>query len=388
MPTAAALLRIQIESRLAARIPAALTPAPQPLRPTLPFGVAALDALTGGLPVGAVSELCGSTGSGRTALSLAAVAAATQTAHVAAWVDTSNAFDPLSAAASGVLLDRLLWVRCAANHAATQGGVAAQQRASGFRAPHTARVQHGGGSPHPRSEERGLPDAVNALLTTPAVYRRDRVTGTPGAPNRSLGAHAGQTAAAPRHRLSLRIEQAGTDRHPARRGSYLLQQRELFTPVPANMAVAPQPRRVQAGKPWARIDQALRITDLLLQAGGFQVIVLDLADIAPEQVTRIPLATWFRFRAAAEHAQAALLVLTQHPATGSSGALLLKLECNSAVDRSTCYGGLRLSAEIARQRFAPAQASAVPLRKPPRSVSAAEWSAHAPWACTAEGLEP
>jgi recombination protein RecA len=384
MPTAAALLRVQIESRLAARIPAALTPAPEPLRPTVSFGVPELDALTGGLPVGAVTELCGSAGSGRTALSLAAVAGATQTTHVAAWVDPTNAFDPLSAAAIGVLLDRLLWVRCPTDHPATQ--VEGMQRSSGFRAPHTERVQHGGGSPHPRSEERGLPEAVNALLTTPAVYRRDRITGTPGAPNRSLAA---QPAPAPRHRLSLRIEQAGTDRHPSRRGSYVLQQRELFTPLPTNMAAAPQPRRAQTGKPWALIDQALRVTDLLLLAGGFQVIVLDLADIAPEQVTRIPLATWFRFRAAAEHAQSALLVLTQHPATGSSGGLLLKLESTSQMEVSTCYGGLCLSAQIARQRFAPApeSPSVVSQRKPPRSVFAAEWSAHAHWVRPAEGRQ-
>ncbi|MDQ2834513.1 MAG: hypothetical protein M3Y50_12345 [Acidobacteriota bacterium] len=41
------------------------------------------------------------------------------------------------------------------------------------------------------------------------------------------------------------------------------------------------------------------VTDLLLQAGGFSAIVLDLGSIAPEHVSRIPLATWFRYGAAA-----------------------------------------------------------------------------------------
>ena len=72
-------------------------------------------------------------------------------------------------------------------------------------------------------------------------------------------------------------------------------------------------QRPQASKPWERIEQALRVTDLLLQAGGFGIIVLDLADIAAEFVSRVPMATWFRFRAGAEQAQSALLVLTQHP---------------------------------------------------------------------------
>ena len=382
MPTAAQL-RIQIERKLADRIPAALSPAPQQQHATVSLGVPELDALVGGLPLGAVTELTGSAGSGRTALSLAAVARATRSAHVAAWVDPSNAFDPLSAAASGVLLDRLLWVRCP-SVSETRQAASPLQQPSGFRTPHTDRVQHGGGSPHPRSEERGLPEAVHALLATPHTYRRDRITGTPGAPNRPLSP-AAATAAAPRHRLSLRIEQAGTDRQPSRRGSYVLQQ-ELFRPTPsqanASRSTLTSPARpAQPGKPWRRIDQALRVTDLLLQAGGFQVIVLDFADIAAEHVTRVPLATWFRFRAAAEHAQSALLVLTQHPSTGSSSAMLLKLETADDMVATTYFGGLRLSAAVARQRFAsgPRTASIVPLRKPPRSVPAAQWSAHTHW---------
>jgi recombination protein RecA len=122
------------------------------------------------------------------------------------------------------------------------------------------------------------------------------------------------------------------------------------------------------------------VTDLLLQACGFQVIVLDLADIAPQHVTRIPLATWFRFRAAAEQAQCALLVLTQHPATGSSNAMLLRLEGAGELPATTYFPGLRFSAELARQRFASRVEDTVPLRKPPHGITAAEWSARTYWA--------
>jgi len=41
---------------------------------------------------------------------------------------------------------------------------------------------------------------------------------------------------------------------------------------------------------WARLDQALRATDLLLSAGGFRIIVLDTGgamDIGAEQVRRV-----------------------------------------------------------------------------------------------------
>jgi recombination protein RecA len=207
MPSATQL-RIDIERQLTTRIPGAFSPALQQLRRTIPLGISQLDRIFGGLSLGAVTELTGRAGSGRTALSLAAIAQATRSGHVAAWVDATHAFDPLSAAASGVLLDRLLWVRSTTPQVAQQAPDTSREPS--FRAPHTDRVQHGGGSPHPRSEERGLPEAVNALLATPPAYRRDRITGTPGAPNRPLAS----AAALPRHRLSLRIEQAGTDRQP------------------------------------------------------------------------------------------------------------------------------------------------------------------------------
>ncbi len=56
------------------------------------------------------------------------------------------------------------------------------------------------------------------------------------------------------------------------------------------------PRR----KSWSRLEQGLRVTDLLLQAGGFSCIVLDMGSLNAEYALRVPLATWFRFRAAAE----------------------------------------------------------------------------------------
>ena len=47
-------------------------------------------------------------------------------------------------------------------------------------------------------------------------------------------------------------------------------------------------------KPWSKIEQALRSTDLLLQSGGFGAIVLDMGSLTPESASRVPLATWFR----------------------------------------------------------------------------------------------
>jgi len=69
-------------------------------------------------------------------------------------------------------------------------------------------------------------------------------------------------------------------------------------------------------KPWLRLEQALKATDLLLQTGGFGAIVLDMSDLVPQHAGRIPLATWYRFRLAAEQARTSLIFLTQSPCTG------------------------------------------------------------------------
>jgi hypothetical protein len=84
-------------------------------RENLPTGLAPLDALTGGFPRGAISEIIGPESSGRTTLVHSLLAAATAKLEICAYVDTDDSFDPVSAAASGVALSQLLWVRCGHN---------------------------------------------------------------------------------------------------------------------------------------------------------------------------------------------------------------------------------------------------------------------------------
>lgn len=202
MPSASAL-RTQIEHALEKRFPAALTPAPRTFRETAATGIEAVDLLLeGGLPVGAISEITGPGSSGRTSLTLAFLARRTQMQQACAWVDAHDAFDSESAAANGVMLKQLLWVRC---------------RDSGI-------------------EER------------------------------------------------------------------------------AGEWVRPD---------FSRLDQALRATDLLLQAGGFAALVLDLGSTSPKHAARIEPATWFRFRQAADRTRCSLLVLAEEPLTQSIAAVVL-----------------------------------------------------------------
>jgi recombination protein RecA len=74
-----------------------------------------------------------------------------------------------------------------------------------------------------------------------------------------------------------------------------------------------------------RLEQVLHATDLLLESGGFGLVVLDLSDLPPRQARRIPLTTWFRFRRAVENTPTVLLAIEQQPIAGSCSSLQLQL---------------------------------------------------------------
>jgi hypothetical protein len=128
------------------------------------------------------------------------------------------------------------------------------------------------------------------------------------------------------------------------------------------------------------MEQAMRVTDLLLQAGGFSAIVLDMGSLAPEQVSRIPLATWFRYAAAAERSRTSVVLLTQHTCSKSSAGLVLRLRAGEAEGVGTVLGGLRRSVEVSRQRAVASAAKVVELRRPSQRVSGVSWESRAVWA--------
>jgi len=78
----------------------------------LATGIAALDGLTGGLPRGCLTEICGAASSGKTTVLVAALAAATRRQESSALIDASDSFDPSSGAQAGMDFKKLLWVRC------------------------------------------------------------------------------------------------------------------------------------------------------------------------------------------------------------------------------------------------------------------------------------
>lgn len=141
-----------------------------------------------------------------------------------------------------------------------------------------------------------------------------------------------------------------------------------------------------ARKPLRALDHALRATDLLLQGGGFGAIVLDLGSLPPEMAWRIPLATWFRFRAACERTRVSLLLLTQHPCARSSAELVVRMEAGVMEAESKVMTGVRYRAVAERSRAAERglvearEARVVSIRKPPQSVKPDGWQSEAAWA--------
>ena len=81
----------------------------------MPTGLSDLDALIDGFPRGAISEIIGPDSSGRTTLAHSLLAASTANHEISAYIDTCDSFDPVSAAAAGVAIDQLVWIRCGRN---------------------------------------------------------------------------------------------------------------------------------------------------------------------------------------------------------------------------------------------------------------------------------
>jgi recA bacterial DNA recombination protein len=220
------------------------------VRPTpemISSGIHEIDELTGGLPRGCVSEICGPASSGRTSVLLAALSAATRRQEVCALVDTTDALDAVSAAATGVDLERLLWIRC---------------------------VGPRGSDVRLQTADRGLHSQIQS----------------PMSPVQGLRSNA---------------------RRPT---------------------------------PDARLEQALRVTDLLLQSGSFGLVAIDLGDVPDSAARRIPLASWFRFQRAVEPTATVLLVVAQEPCAQTCASVLIRLQ--AARKLSALSNGLSMKGEL------------------------------------------
>jgi hypothetical protein len=214
--SAASLLRSQIEARL----PSAFAVYRQPEHKTIPTGISQIDDFIGGVPVGALTEICGSSlaSSGKTSVLVSLLANATQD-HFCALVDANDAFDPTPADMTEMNLSRLLWVRCG------------------------------------KSQSRLKP-----------------------------------------------------------------------------------------------LEQAFKVTDMLLQSSGFGLIVVDLGSIAERFVRNVPLSSWFRFSRVVEKQATALVFIEQQPHATSCAGLVLRMTAEPATFSGKLITKFNLKAEVMRTR--------------------------------------
>jgi recombination protein RecA len=108
----------------------------------------------------------------------------------------------------------------------------------------------------------------------------------------------------------------------------LVDARDSFDPATASAAGVELKQLL-----WVRcrnIDQALRATDLLIQAGGFGLVAVDLGDVPPKIVRHVPLHAWFRFRRAVEDTPTILLFVEQQSNAKTCASLVLRMDAKPA----------------------------------------------------------
>lgn len=71
-----------------------------------------------------------------------------------------------------------------------------------------------------------------------------------------------------------------------------------------------------------KLEHAIRSADLLLHAGGFGIVHLDLCETPVKFLNKIPLSYWFRFRRAIEPTATILLVSCETPQAKSCSSRL------------------------------------------------------------------
>ena len=88
---------------------------------------------------------------------------------------------------------------------------------------------------------------------------------------------------------------------------------------------------------WIRCNRnaeyTMRATDLLLHAGGFGVVLLDLSEANARALNRIPLSYWYRFQRAIQHTPTILLICADSP---QAKAAINSLDCKA---KAFCWLG-------------------------------------------------
>jgi len=96
------------------------------------------------------------------------------------------------------------------------------------------------------------------------------------------------------------------------------------------------------------LDRAVKALNIVLQAGGFGLVVLDLAEVAPQTIKRLPYTTWLRLHRVIEGSETACVLIGSEPITRSSGGVSVQLNGPKAKSRKPEAG--YIDARVVRSR--------------------------------------
>jgi hypothetical protein len=73
------------------------------------------------------------------------------------------------------------------------------------------------------------------------------------------------------------------------------------------------------------LDRAVKALNIVLQAGGFGLVVVDLGEVAPQTIKRLPYTTWLRLHRVIEGSETACVVIGSEPIARSAGGVTVQL---------------------------------------------------------------
>jgi RecA DNA recombination protein len=100
------------------------------------------------------------------------------------------------------------------------------------------------------------------------------------------------------------------------------------------------------------LEQAVKALTLVLQAGNFGIVVLDVAEAPKDAIRRLPFTTWLRLQRIIEGSQTACLLVGTDPMARSSAGLTVRLSAAPVRLRADnrLLAGLDLDVQVVRAR--------------------------------------
>lgn len=101
------------------------------------------------------------------------------------------------------------------------------------------------------------------------------------------------------------------------------------------------------------LERAIKALNLILQAGGFSVVALDLTDVPAALLKRLPFTTWLRLQRAIEGRDTTCVLLVSEPIARSAGGLTIALTGQAGWQGQGRFGrlkGIEVSARVQSPR--------------------------------------